>query len=425
LKLQTNQMHHNKNHKLKKFLTGALLAGFLLSSPQAFAAESSNIQDCPLDKRFDGFGQFLQSTISMGSFTEYFKDIFVRNMCHQVDIDALSNKLDKTRKQIRKAFYTCKTDKVSNLSKKYRELDVELSYLRFFVNYEDSKVTSNPNVYNELSAEYVDKKIWYNKEEFGPLYAAISGKYDMEKYAYCPGVVEEWEEKAEEWRELFSDAFSDFSKSIKDRWKKVNWSNDSKHAPPGKAGGGFLGRIGFFVNDVPPKYNDDEDTLKKLSKATGISQDHLDGIWKKIKEGDSTDHMYAIENDIPEEGIDMSQFEEEDNIEDLYEDKEKEEEPEPENVALDYRSLTNLMEQVDAMQANNIAIAKMIAQYSFLYKESSESSIDEFVRKLGDTYEDDKSDAPYGLQAILKSTTNPVLEDVKVCSTKIRDQQCK
>lgn len=393
---------YNKNKNWRKkstvFLITLVLAFFVSgASVTSAVGESQEPKDCPVSQRFQNWGGFLQSMIAYEDFTESFKDIFVRNFCHQYDIDILLRKMDKARKQIRNAFYTCKNAKVTQLVATYREMYVELFYLRSFLKYEGGDVTYDNTVQSGLVQMFVNDKKWYGLDDFLEMYGSFEAKYNADKYIYCEDDVwAELSDKWEEFKEVFADAGKNFvSKGMKDRWKKIGTT------PPGKTGDFWSGRVGFYLNDVPPEYGE--------SFFSGLfSEEELKNISEEVL------------NNLPKTGI-------------------------PEEARKQLQGISNkevsTSQLLESMQAertrhlDDVSIARMIAEYTFLYKDASESIIDQLTEKLADTYvmEDEKNrakddsghDIPNGLTAIIRTTSNPVLEEVKACSTQIRDKQCK
>lgn len=376
-----------------------LVLAFFVSGASVTSAvgESQEPKDCPVSKRFQNWGNFLQSMIAYEDFTESFKDIFVRNFCHQYDIDILLRKMDKARKQIRNAFYTCKNDKVTQLVATYRTVYVELFYLRNFLNYEGGDVMYNDNVQGDLVQMFVNDKQWYSLDDFLEMSDSFKAKYNADKYIYCENDVwAELSDKWEEFKEVFADAGKNFvSKGMKDRWKKIGTT------PAGKTGGFWSGRVGFYLNDVPPEYG--EGFFSGL-----FSEEELKNISEEVL------------NNLPKIGVPKEAQEQLQGIS---------------TKAVSTNQLLTAMKAEGTRHLNDVSIARMIAEYTFLYKDASESMINQITEKLADTYvmkdennrakDDNGNDIPNGLDAIIKVTSNPILEEVKACSTQIRDKQCK
>ena len=86
------------------------------------------------------WGNFISSVISYNGFIEYWNDILYRynkNVCLYMDIDNLLKRIDKTREQIRKAFYVCDAS-APKLRDTYYELEAELFFLREYVGFDDN-----------------------------------------------------------------------------------------------------------------------------------------------------------------------------------------------------------------------------------------------------------------------------------------------
>lgn len=409
MRRQIKAMFNRNYNSVKKIIVTAIVftlmffaSGINLTSA---VGESQQIKDCPIDQRLQNWGNFLQSMVSYESFTEGFKDIFVRNFCHQYDIDILLGKMDKTREQIRKAFYTCKNDKVTQLRATYQELYVELSYLRGFIKYESGEVMANPGVQAELVDLFVNTKEWYDVDTFLEMYSSIEAKYNMDKYLNCEDDV--WAELIAKWEE-FKETFSDpaaklWDKNLQDRWAKVSTT------PPGKTGGFWDNRVGFYLNDVPPEYGS--------GFFSGLfSEEEL----KNVKKG-VLDNMPTI--GLPESVTKDMTEQEKEAVEKL------------QSKEVPISDILKALKSEEEKYVNNVGVAQMIAEYTFLYSDTSESIINQLIAKLSDTYamedkdtraKDDKGkEIPQGLDAIIKYTTTPILDEVKVCSTQIRDKQCK
>lgn len=384
-----------------------------VAGPQVTSAVyGSKDKSCPISERFENYGNFLQSLISPLDFKEYIKDLFQRNFCHQYDIEILEAQLDKLRKQIRQAFYTCKNDKAESLAVIYRKTYVELMYMRQFVTYnsgEGGSITPNPSVKSDLTDYFVFEKNWYDEEEFEGVIEKIAGKYNAERYIDCKDDVwAELLEKFGEFKEVLTNTAQGFKKQVEDKWEKAN------RAPYGDKWNEsfFNDRLGFYVNDVPPEHG--EGFLTEI-----FSEEEMKRIEKEIFEN------------TPGTGIDELSKEQKDKL----------------GVMMQEKNIT-VFEYLDAVNKaeeefdRGMDKAEMLAEYSFLYKDSADYVIQELVGKLNraeycDKYyklSDGKKPKPadikkckevdLGLLDIIK-VTFPTLEQVKACSTQIRDKQCK
>lgn len=365
---------------LNKIITiGLILLLLPFSGPIASAVSGVNKpKDCTVAERSENWGSFLTSIVGYDGFTEFWKDIFTRNYCHQYDIDIAQGKLDKLREQIRKAFYTCNNGKARQLEQTYREMFIELNYLRKFADYVSGDIVLNQNVRNELKSMIVDKKKWYSEKDFNEIYEDAASKYDISKYQECEDDV--WAELSEKWDE-FKEVFSG------EEMKEIFWNDKAENrfkkaaqAPPGKSGDFWSGRVNMRLNNVPPEYG-------KSFFSELFSKEELDDIGDEIL------------NNIPVAGTSSLDEESRAKIEAL---------AERDISVYKYIDAMRNEEQRYSREENQ---ARMIAEYEFLYKDVSDSIIDALTEKI---------------QTLHKTIneTYPIIDKVKTCSTKIRDKQC-
>lgn len=202
------------------------------------------------------YGNFLSSVISYDGFEEYWKDILVRynaNMCLYLDIDNLLNRIEKTRTQIRNAFYVCSSN-APKLAKTYHELEAELYFLRKYVEVGNGNILIKPvkGLTNDFTSYFVDDKGFFSREEADKLLEKFISKYEARQEAYLNCKDPTWGNLIAKWNEFKENvggftAIKDAAESISKRW-------DNAVNTPFKRTGGLLGGLlDAKVNGLDPE----------------------------------------------------------------------------------------------------------------------------------------------------------------------------
>ncbi len=202
------------------------------------------------------YGTFLSSVISYNGFTEYWKDIIVRynhNMCLFLDIDNLLNRIDKTRQQIRNAFYTCDAS-APKLRTLYYQLEAELFFLRDYVDFDDDGniIFKSQNVITSDFTDYtVSKMNFFSPADAQTLLQTLFGKYNAKKDAYLNCADPTWGNLIQKWNEFKSSlggftAIQDAAETISKRW------DDAVNTPFKRTGGLFGGLLDTKINGLDP-----------------------------------------------------------------------------------------------------------------------------------------------------------------------------
>ncbi|MBN1494324.1 hypothetical protein JW911_01150 [Candidatus Peregrinibacteria bacterium] len=170
--------------QIQIIITAILICSFNISPALAAEINQQNVVNTVICER-DWLG-YISTTLSYADFTETWKDIFVRynfNKCYFADIQNVLKQMDNTGGQLRKAFYACSPNSES-LSKKYRELEVELMFLRNFIDFDKGKATkiSEEKILQKLRNEYVLDSFIYTDDELKALFDKFKKKYG-DKYS--------------------------------------------------------------------------------------------------------------------------------------------------------------------------------------------------------------------------------------------------
>jgi len=252
-------------NKINKKIVTALAVLILISIngeyAQAQTKSPNDSSSCPVSYYIKKFPVFLSNLISYDDFTEYFKDIFARNMCQRDDIFALQEQLEKQTARIRKAYENCEFNDIPNLENGAYKLQMEIMYLRKFVINNPDKAASDQIVIavpdlvvkSQLMDYFVDRKKIYDIDSFETTYSDVKKKYSskLNDYNNCKDAT--WEELTQKWNEFLQTAgglstgMDKMQKSIERKKKKLNES------PPERRGS-FLEKISEIrINGMKPK----------------------------------------------------------------------------------------------------------------------------------------------------------------------------
>lgn len=267
-------MHIN----LLKKIGGTLLLLMLLFSPTALAQNAPDYGATPpgsVPQSTEGTGgyspsgtgtelvcrgdrdwsTFISSVLSYDSFTEYWKDIFVRyntNICQYQDIDSLLKRISGVREQIRKAFYVCADTRV--LKDTYYRLQVELYFLRKYIktDYSDFRVTKPEDVRNDLRKYFTLNKDYFSDAEIDSLYQQFQEKYKgkLETYRNCKDPT--WEDLVNKWDE-FKESVAGMGPVIKEAGESISKKWDRMANTPMNGSQSLIG--GFLdarINGLEP-----------------------------------------------------------------------------------------------------------------------------------------------------------------------------
>ncbi|MCC6643709.1 hypothetical protein IT411_03080 [Candidatus Peregrinibacteria bacterium] len=202
-------MFLNRTQKGILVISALWLAGLIwLASPSVPTAKAQGLSNnsgsgqqlfCTRD-----FGNFLANGIDFDGegFTDYWRDILViynSNYCQFTDIDSLLDRIDKSRKAIRQAFYVCDKATAATAAAQYYEMSAELYYLRHFV---ETSPTPNPKNTDEEKAQkvapagdikakfiqrFVNDAAYFDINKANELYEKFKSKYEskLESYRNC------------------------------------------------------------------------------------------------------------------------------------------------------------------------------------------------------------------------------------------------
>ena len=182
-------------------------------------------------RAYQDWSTFISATLSYDSFYEYWNDILYRynsNICHYYTIDTLLKRIDKVRKQIRNAFYSCAD--TTHLTKIYYELEAELFFVRKYINTSNGSfyVVGNDKVISELRNYFVLNKNYYTDEEILTLFDRFTKKYTpkLKTYANCKDST--WQALVDKWNEFkekaggFGPALKEAERSFEKRWARMS-----------------------------------------------------------------------------------------------------------------------------------------------------------------------------------------------------------
>ncbi len=201
------------------------------------------------------YSTFLSSIVGYDDFTEYWKDILYRysaNVCHYSDIDSLKNRIDKTREQLRKAFYVCAD--TSTLKKTYYRLEAELFFLRKYVDADNGQflITSDRDLENSLRDYFVLNKGFFSSEEVTELVKSFKSRYGSRLQTYKNCTDPSWQNLSNKWEELRENVVG-MAPSIQQAGKSIGAKWDRLENTCVFCGKEFFG--GFLdmrLNGVPP-----------------------------------------------------------------------------------------------------------------------------------------------------------------------------
>lgn len=209
--------------------------GFIISADMAsaqFEPNSDNVGpgqtlEC---RAYQDWSTFISATLSYDSFYEYWNDILYRynsNICHYYDIDSLLRRIDKVRKQIRNAFYSCAD--TTHLKKIYYQLEAELFFLRKYINTKNGSflVVGDDKIINDLRSYFVLNKNIYTDAQILTLFNSFKAKYSakLETYSKCKDST--WQALVDKWNEFkenaggFGPALKQAKRSFEKRWARM------------------------------------------------------------------------------------------------------------------------------------------------------------------------------------------------------------
>ena len=265
---------------MKKFLTTrvmaivwmlsfALTAVVTLATPPLVSAQTGDISGnggavrCRNGGR--DYANFASSVIGYDGFVEYWKDIIVRynlNICVYNDIDSLLNRINKTRTQIRNAFYTCDSS-APKLAQTYDALAAELFFLRRYVVFSRGRTgfKNDDQIRNDFMDYVVDNKKFFTSRELAePLFQRILTKYKARQEAYKNCKDPTWTNLIQKWNEFVDTAGG--LKEVKKSGDTLDKEASSINKPMA-----FGSLFDFKINGLPPQESLNE-ILKELKKNT-------------------------------------------------------------------------------------------------------------------------------------------------------------
>jgi hypothetical protein len=195
----------------------------------AMAAKSFDtlLKSCSISGSASAFIDFLSTVLDYQRIFQIFDDVLFRNSCQYNDIHTIILNNEGIRGQIRNAYYKCEYERINELAANYIKNDMELYYLRYFV---DNGKTDGPiievskdKVQSEMLSYYVSQKQMLDEPLFTQYFNEFSDKYKdrIKKYNDCVDpFIEELIQKLEEFGEtmtvfkdpMFSDLAADFGK---------------------------------------------------------------------------------------------------------------------------------------------------------------------------------------------------------------------
>jgi hypothetical protein len=197
-----------------KFGLGMIIAGLLMLPAEGVFAQSGLGNPAGGGSLFceRDFSNYLSNGIDFDGegFTDYWGDIldfpgigwsrYSANYCHFADIDSLLQRIDKSRKQLRQAFYVCDSATVARVSNDYKEMSMELYYLRHFLDtkpfvggrdapqeVKDESVVKKPNFQKEFLDKFADNEDYFDQQTTLKLFNQFEAKYDgkIDSYKNC------------------------------------------------------------------------------------------------------------------------------------------------------------------------------------------------------------------------------------------------
>lgn len=236
------------------------------------AVYAQNPDDLQIDQNcFDNWDSFVSSVISYDSFTEFWKDIFVRynkNLCHYMDISNTLDRIDAVRQQIKTNYLSCNAAAAATLTAQYYELEAELFFLRNFIDIPNSTIQELPEdkMAELLRQNFVLNKKYFTDEKVKELFEKFKKKYQGKvnsTYKNCPDQsIEALKKKWNSLKENIKSMGQDAGTTLKSEWNKsIN--------NPAKGMQGFIqGVQNFRLNSIPPIKTPDK-IFEELSKDIG------------------------------------------------------------------------------------------------------------------------------------------------------------
>lgn len=180
---------------------------------------------------YQDWSTFISVTLGYDSFYEYWNDILYRynsNICHYYDIDGLLRKIDKVRKQIRNAFYSCAD--TTHLKKIYYQLEAELYFLRNYINTNNGNflIVGDDKILNDLRSYFVLNKGYYTDAQILTLFNSFKAKYESKLQTYATCKDSTWQGLVDKWNEFkrdaggFGPALKEAKRSFEKRWSRMS-----------------------------------------------------------------------------------------------------------------------------------------------------------------------------------------------------------
>jgi hypothetical protein len=201
------------------------------------------------------YGNFLSALISYDGFVEYWKDILVRynaNMCLYTDIDSLLMRIDKTRQQIRNAFYICSST-AATLKVTYYQLEAELYFLRKYVNPSNGQIifASTADLTNNFLDYVVTQQGWFSTTDAQTLLNTLFSKYQAKQSTYTNCADPTWGNIIQKWNEFKASAGG--LGAIQQSMDSIQASAHELATTPWTRTGGFLGGlVDAKINGLTP-----------------------------------------------------------------------------------------------------------------------------------------------------------------------------
>ncbi len=199
---------------------------------------------------------FLSSLLSYDGFIEYWNDIIVRynaNMCLYNDVDGLLKRLDKARKQVRLAFYSCDIQ-ADNLKKSYYKLEAELYFVRKYINASKGNLLfESEKALRNLFIEYfVADRNFFDIDDGNKYFDEFLKRYKTRQEIYLNCKDPTWTNLIEKWNEFKENAggFAAIKEAAETIDKKAQKVLNMPLYRSGNLLGGFLD---LRINDLEPE----------------------------------------------------------------------------------------------------------------------------------------------------------------------------
>jgi hypothetical protein len=185
------------------------------------------LQNCSLTGSAKAYINFLSTLLDYQRIYQLFDDIIYRNSCQYNDIHTIILNNEGIRAQIRNAYYKCEYERINELSINYVKNDMELYYLRSFVDNgkTDGLIIEVPKdkLRTDMLSYYVNNKKMLDEPLFTQYLTEFSEKYkdSINNYNECVDpFIQELIQKLEEFGEtfagfkdpMFQDLAADFEK---------------------------------------------------------------------------------------------------------------------------------------------------------------------------------------------------------------------